>query len=345
MDNAHVGYGVGAYGEADDLNARLTRCEHDRICLTADDDREYTFLRRRMATGHLVRPHPGMFARSDYWLTVEADERHRIIARTLQRLHPDWTFAGLTAACLWRLDHGRYLDRDAAISIAATNHDVGIGRTATLRRQYLPRWEFDRTVTRDGVRVTGIVRTLFDCGRLYAFRDAMPFFDSAIRAGHVTREELVAAYDAPRLGRNQHKPRLLARYANGLSENGGESFCYATMMEEGVATPRQQVEFTHPDDPRRTFRVDFCWTLDDGSLIVAEFDGARKYVDPKMVGSRTVGDVVAAERDRQEVLQRCRVTRVVRMTFDEVWRRTPMMSKLSAAGVPMGYSRNLTSGR
>ncbi|MBT1172580.1 hypothetical protein JS528_04250 [Bifidobacterium sp. MA2] len=326
-----------------ELDNRLTHCERDRTCLIPTDRRNYMMLQRRVSRGQLVKPYPGMFARTAYWTGTDTDEQHRIIARTLQRLHPEWTFAGITAACVWRLDHGRYLDRNAAIFVAAINHDVGMNQTKQLRRQYLPRWEFGRTVVRDGVRVTGIVRTLFDCGRQYAFRDAMPFFDSAIRAGYVTREELVAAYDVPRLGRNQHKPRLLARYANGLSENGGESFCYATMMEEGAATPQQQVEFTHPDDPRRTLRVDFCWTLDDGSIVVAEFDGARKYVDPKMVGSRTVGDVVAAERDRQELLQRCRVARTVRMTFDDVWRRTPMMSKLSAAGIPMGYSRNLTS--
>lgn len=339
----HIHPATGRYAhamndtESTSLHARITRCERTRLCLSARDARDYTFLRRRVETGRLVRPYPGLFVRGAYWASIEPDERHRIVARTLQRLHPRWTFTGLTAACLWRLDHGRYLDRDAAVSIAATGHAVGMNRTKTLRRHYLP--PNQPIATCDETRVTGIARTLFDCGRLYSFRDSLPFFDSAIRTGLITRDALIDAFDAPRLGINQRRPQLLAQYANGLSENGGESFCYATMLEEGVAAPRQQVTFTHPRG--RTFRVDFCWILDTGTTVVAEFDGARKYVDPRMTGSRTIGEVVADERNRQTLLGDCGVGAIARLTFDDVWRRRPMIDKLTAIGVPVDTARRL----
>ena len=322
-------------GRFADLQTRLLHSERNRLCVHAGNRRDYTFLCRQTAAGRIVRPYPGMFARTERWEATESDERQRIIARTLQQRHPTWTFAGITAACLWRLDHSRYLDRRAPIVIAAVGHDVGMGSRGRLQRCYLPSRDIEQVEIRDGVRVTGITRTLFDCGRRYDFRDAMPFFDAAIRDGHITRDALLAAYDEPRLGLHQEKPMRLAQHANGLSENGGESFCYATMVESGVMLPRQQVEFVHPDDSRRRLRVDFLWELAGDVSIVAEFDGMRKYVDPEMTGGRVGGEVVADERARQDMLQRCGVNRIVRLTFDEVLKRGPMVGKLLEAGVPM----------
>ena len=117
------------------------------------------------------------------------------------------------------------------------------------------------------------------------------------------------------------------------SENGGESLARGTMIEAGFSIPQLQIPFTDPTTGER-FRVDFLWRADDGRIIVGEFDGTAKYVDPEMTGRKSIQETVQTERNREQALRRAGVTEVVRFTFDDVLQRNPLIAKLRRAGVP-----------
>ncbi|MFR4548212.1 MAG: hypothetical protein ACLT4Y_07845 [Bifidobacterium breve] len=51
-------------------------------------------------------------------------------------------------------------------------------------------------------------------------------------------------------------------------------------------------------------RVDYWWRRADGTVVVGELDGVRKYVDPSMTSGRDIRNVVDDERDRQRCLER-----------------------------------------
>ncbi len=51
------------------------------------------------------------------------------------------------------------------------------------------------------------------------------------------------------------------------------------ITELSFGIPLLQVQFMNPDNPAMPYRVDFCWKLADGRIIVAEYDGMAKYAD------------------------------------------------------------------
>ena len=96
------------------------------------------------------------------------------------------------------------------------------------------------------VRVTSPARTLVDCALLYPFEHVLSMFDSALRRGLVTREEIVAVCDGLRV--DCGPVFRLLHYADARSENGGESFCRAVSIEEGFVPPQLQHTFLQPRD-------------------------------------------------------------------------------------------------
>ena len=325
---------MGTYGT---IRNKLADAQMRRQCLYAADSRECAYLNRMTKDGDVLRPYPSMYVECQYWGSLNPVEKMLHVMRTLAIRHPNMVFAGISAACAWGLEHSFHLhSNDDRIMLASSGGTPRNGYCERIRRFYVPQHEIERACEISGVRVTTIERTLFDCGRLYEGRSALSFYDSALRQGMISREDLIAYCDEPHRARNQHQSRALARFANGLSENGGESFCYATMAEEGMMLPEQQAEFSDMHNAGQLYRVDYLWKLPDGRLIVGELDGQQKYVDVSMTNGRSVEGVVVRERNRQEALKAGGVTQIVRWFFADAVRRSPMIDKLTAAGVPCG---------
>ena len=173
-------------------------------------------------------------------------------------------------------------------------------------------------------------RTLVEAAIDLDFRFALPIFDSALAKG-ITKEEIAA--DCVQWRIDYARVFRLLRYANERSENGGESLARGTIIEGRFLTPRIQVTVTDPQT-NTEYRVDFVWKLDDGRVIVAEYDGTQKYVDPAMTDNRSIQEVVAKERARDEGLKRAGATEIVHFTYADVIERTPLRVKLIKAGVP-----------
>lgn len=290
------------------------------------------------AEGELVRPYPNMFVEKGHWEACSPPERMKLVMKTLARQRTGIVFAGLSAAVALGLEHSYYLHQQDDRICIAKDSGSSTGYCDRVRIMYVSKANIAQAVVANGLRVTSPLQTLFDCGRHYEFRDAVGLFDSALRMGTLTKDQILEYCEEPRHGIDRSKALRVAKFANGLSENGGESFCYATMEEEGLMLPKQQVEFTDPNDASAVYRIDYLWQLDDGRMIGGEFDGQQKYVDPSITNGRSLTMTLDMERRRQRALEARGIT-MVRWFFADALRRRPLVNKLTAAGVPMRTAR------
>ncbi|NEG88644.1 hypothetical protein [Bifidobacterium aerophilum] len=304
----------------------LADAERTRRCAFGGNKALRSAFERRAAAGVLARVFPNMYVDPQYWAALDPPDRTLHIVRTLHERHPQWVFAGLVAATVHGFEHQWSL-HDGGVSIVSSDENTA-SSLARVRRLYAPGCPAEIV---DGLPVTGKPRTVVDCCMLFDFRFALPIMDSALRQG-VTKRDIIAT--CGRLRADCTDALRALHYADVNSENGGESLMRGTIIEAGLMVPQTQVVFADPVSGKR-YRADFAWRLDDGEIVVAEFDGARKYVDPAMTDGRSIHGVVQEEREREAALMRAGVTRIVRCTFDDVILVDALICKLRSAGVPM----------
>lgn len=320
-----------------DRLARLIElAEQEQRCVYADEPADLYAIRRRVRECTLVNPFRGMYAEAEYWHGLNPTEQAMHIIRTLARRKPHRVFAALSAAAVYDLEHSWSLHSNGLV-VVATRNTTG-GRTyEKVQRIYVRESDWADVMKQGGIRVTSPARTLVDCGLRLAFVDALAIFDSALRKQLVTAEEVESICGT--LRQDCAPVRKLLQYADPASENGGESFCRAVIIELGLEPPQLQVEFRDPDAPANVIRVDFLCRTSDGRVIVLEFDGMRKYVDPSMTNGRDVQQVVLDERRREESLKKAGVTVILRTDYREVRQGSGLFAKLSRAGVPLAEAR------
>ncbi|KAA8829291.1 hypothetical protein [Bifidobacterium tissieri] len=308
------------------IETLLDNAQQARRCAAGANESQRKSLRLRAHQQLLVTPYRNMYARPEYWQSLSPPERHLHVARTLSELHSAWTFAGLTAVCAYGLEHSYALHRELTVHIASTTNVVN-RKNALLRRIHVHNIQRYRT---NGIPVTDIRRTLIDCASMYSFTDTLPMFDSAARKG----VSLIGLPESCRaLGIDSANVVALCTYADPLSENGGESFARATIIELGFIVPRLQRPFTNPTNPNAPLRADFTWELPGGIIIVGEFDGMEKYVMNDTTRN-SVQARVHAERERENQLKAQGVTTIVRFEFEDLTHPERLERKLLQAGVP-----------
>lgn len=297
-------------------------------CLYGGNARQRAAVRRRAQTGAFVNPHYGLYAEQSYWTGLSPAQRYLHVLRALARKHPNWVFTSVSAAaiyqleCPWSLHDGMvYIASDSAINGYASR-DVRKIFVAPIHAHIV-----------NGLPVVTLERALVDFALRHKFPQALPIFDSAMRIYQYSQEKVIEICDS--LRRDCGPVFRLLYYVDGRSENGGESFCRAVIIELGFIAPLLQQEFIDPKNPRKSYRVDFLWVLPDGRIIVAEFDGMRKYTDPSMTDWKTTRQVVHEEREREDALRQAGVTTIVRIDYQEASLGYPLARKLRDAGVPM----------
>lgn len=315
---------------SEEIASLLEEAERNGSCLAATSRRLRRDLVRRVQTGELVSPLPHLYVRADLWRRLSLTERTRRLIAGLSRLHPSWTFCGTSAAVMHGLCLSEAVQRPIEVAAASRTQRHPTGDVA---RRYV---SGDRPTLAAGVPVTSIERTVFDCARRLGLREGLAVADSALRLGALDRERL-AAY-VREMGPHHHGYRtalLVAALADPRPENGKESIARATMYELGFALPDLQVPFADPMDPSRVFRVDFLWTLPDGTVIIGELDGGEKYRDPVMSG----GSPLVALRGERRRESRLTIDRpkIVRFSPDEVDDVAFLNRLLETFGVPRDH--------
>ena len=300
-------------------------------CAWTSDRRIRDAFRHLVSQGEAFSPAPGLFVGRAYWAGCDAAARHLHIARAAGNKHPEWVFCGPTAA----LAHGlsisyRHLRKLHVVhatggrwSSVSVEHYRSIGPSASFG---------DMVVAAQGLRLTSKERSVVDCMRAMEFADGLAVADSFLRQTGVDGVSLGQAVERCGAGlRGVGRARMVAARADGRSESGGESIARARMIELGFVAPELQAEFTDPMTGL-TSRVDFLWELPDGSRVIGELDGRRKYVDPEMTGGRAMLDVLADERLRESRLTRN--ARVLRFSYYDLQRPRYFARLLDSFGVP-----------
>ena len=307
--------------------ARLKGATEQGALLVTHNNAELMWLRRHVGTDDIAEPEPHLYCFQDDWDALTPSERSLRSIKGLAEFHPDWAFWGYDAALVWGLEvpndlfGPRFLVKTGCTAALS-------GGCRLLRPQMAGALECV-----DGVRVTPFWRTVEDCLLRAPFSYGLAIADSALRAKGSSRDELCERLRADCDGRRGYRrAQVIASHADGLSENGGESRFRAFFIACGFPVPELQVEFRDPLDPSQVFRVDYFWTLEDGTCVIGELDGRGKYTLQAGEGRKSV-DPFVAERQRESHLTMLG-HKVLRFTFDELKDPGKLVEKMRLAGIP-----------
>ena len=311
----------------------LEEAEEQRMCAAPTAPSKKRVLRRALGSGEVTSPVRGIYASRQYWEELSASDRAMHQIRALAKLHPDWVFAGPSAGLIHGFSLASEQFHRPTIATSKAAHSrcaVDVSRIVVTG---------DHTTTRNGIRVTSFLRTLYDCVRTSGFGRGLAIADSAAKMKGITGERLANNLSVICERRSSSKMVVeVARLADGRSENGGESIARAAMMHLGFAVPDLQREVIDPIEPEHSYFVDFAWELLDGTTLFGELDGKAKYTDIDMTGGRDVTEVLLSERRREARLTMgSRPVKVMRFSFAEVCDLASFARLLRSYGVPPAW--------
>lgn len=318
----------------DRVEYQLSIAESEQSCLVAFRPAERRALARRVNEDEgsdegLVTPFPGMYARRSTWKELEPDEQALWVVNGAAALHPRWAFCNVSAALVYGL--GVAWDSLGKLHVASTSSNRAAS-TELVERHYVSHPVLRKI---EGVLVTDLMDTVFDCLRTLPRGQALAIADSALaRMGGDAQglvEKLAASY---RGYKGVAKALDVAALADARSENPGESIARETMISLGYAVPDLQFEIPDPLESYKTYRVDFAW-LDDGGapLVFGELDGYRKTANAKYMGGRSAEQVLADERRRESRITAYGVP-VARFSLAEAKNAYRLDAILDRFGVP-----------
>lgn len=308
----------------------IIQAESEGVLLRGMNTMRRQLLERYTTMGHLVQVATGMYCRKSFWEHLSFRERGMCMIRTIAVAHPDWVMGYVSAVWLWDLTESLYLHQSVHV-VRSTGNRVRSGWNVSFHHA-----QGIEVRRRKGILTTDLVRTVFDCARSLPFGEGLAIADTAMREYRLTREELERYCSGHARCKGIAAARRVCRFADPLSENGGESKVRAKILDWGFRPPRLQVPMVDPMNGRIR-RVDYLWQTDDGRIIILELDGREKYENLAMTGGRDAIAVVLDEKDRETNLTLDPKVTVVRTTMQE-FRERPwdVKKKLILAGVPMG---------
>ncbi len=320
-----MGRGIGK-----ELMDHLWDAHNSKTCLIPKSSTEARCLRNALNRGDVVSPAPKVYAIPELWDKLSPLDKELYKIHALAKLHPDWVFAGPSAAALQGLYVSHRLLGKTHVATSRHSHSRS---SESITRHVINGCEPTHV---DGVLVTPIARTAFDCIRDADFRAALCIADSALRVMGVEAAALVEGLGKIRsLPASKERVLAIAALANRLSESGGESTARAVMIEEGFMWPMLQKEVTDPVDKSKYFRVDFYWHLPGGD-VAGELDGREKYRNSEMTDGRNTVDILADERLRESRVSGTNV-KIMRFSYNDVMNTEFFCHLLTCYGIPRGF--------
>lgn len=309
---------------------------HGACCAPLSQVDKMACQRRAQYDSEIISPFPGLYSRTTFWdqLRWPCDQALPII-RGLARLHPAWTFSHVSAAVV----HGLQVSGTSPKTIHIASHVKGRAPFG-IQKYTLSSADAAECVSVDGVQVTSLWRTVFDCLCSLPTVEGLVVADSMLRK---TRHDAVWLVSNLRAKYRNHnglsRAIAIARFADGRSENGGESHARAMIIKLGYETPELQAVFPDPVDATRSYRTDFTWWSGfDTPLVIGELDGYCKTEDDRCLQGRFPSRVLADERRRES-----RITAVgapiMRFSFSEARNAALFERLLDAFSVPKRQGR------
>lgn len=313
-----------------EIDVFMREAERCGACLESFPGRLHRALERCVKSGELVSPLPRLYARAEVWRALSKTEQALSMMRALHELHPDWVFCGTSAAVAHGLSVSNRLQEPLQVATSSGARRYHGGRIVAVHMR-------DETaVMASGVPVTALERTVFDCMRRHSFPEGLAIADSALHAGKLGGDALIAYVRS--MGsryRGFRQAEMTASFADPRPDNGMESIARATMYQLGYQMPDLQVPVQDPMSPGRILHVDFMWVLPDGTIIIGELDGGEKVWNPEMNGG---SPLVALRRERR---RESRITidrpKIIRFSPEEVGDLYEFNRLLGTFGVPRDH--------
>ena len=257
---------------------------------------------------HSVRR--GTYVLRETWEAADDLERHRISTAALALvLTGPATLSHVTAA----VDHDlAMLEPDLTVLHVTRNGPSGTRVEAGLAHHggALPDHHVERRES--GLDVVTRARAALDVARSSTRMEAaVAVLDSALRDG-VSRADLEEVLDVCRGWRGGRLAGGAVSWADGRAANPGESWSRVELIRQGV--PPDDLQVALYDDDGLIGYGDFGW---DG--VIGEFDGRVKYAVDRAAGPDGAGDVLWAEKRREDRI-RARGYEMVRWTYADLSR-------------------------
>ena len=315
------------YGIRNDLREQFDEAFRVGRFVWPKSKQEAGRMRKAWRRGDLVRLARRVYALREQLDTLNPVERELYTIRTLAALYPSWVFSHTSAAVVHNLEVGYGQLGTIHVACNIKSHTRSRGNIC---RHVINSDSFAQV---DGINVTSLERTTFDCMRTGRFPRALAIADSALRktgkdVGHFVEafERLHGAHE------NKRRPIEIMAYADGRAENGGESVARASMIKLGYEVPDLQVEVPNLFDRTQPYRVDFYWDLKSGP-VAGELDGHNKYVDHTMTKGKSMLEVFSDERLRESRISGSDV-RVMRFSYTDVRNYKLFGHLLDVFGIP-----------
>lgn len=280
---------------------------------------------RRVLAGSLVMPYRGMYAEATSWGQSDWRKNMRRIIKSFSQQRADRVLCLHSAAFM----HGLWVPKaevESRIHVVGSNGHGSRWVACHCIRDAQP-------CSKEGLLLTSLERTAFDCIANLGFRFGLGVADSYLRITGVTAEEAFCRLREQFGGRPGFaRIRAAFEHADARSENGGESYARAVMVENHVMPPELQVEIPNPENPAHSYRTDYFWEIKPQPA-GGELDGFEKMWNPEMLGGRTTYQMLRDERMRESLVTATGI-RIVRFTYDMAVRTTPLLRRLDAFGIP-----------
>ncbi len=268
---------------------------------------------------HQVRR--GVYVEASLWADLLPGQRHAALAHATllcTRREPPPVLAAAAAAAVW----GMPRVEEWPASVTVLSHSRRDSASGLLRPVVGAETE---PVLLAGASVTSAARTLTDLARTCSLATAVAAADHALRHGLCSRAELAVEVEAIPAGTRGRRAAALVRdLADPGSMSAGESLSRVQMFLLDLPRPRLQVE--HSDDVGLIGYTDFGWPG-----VAGEFDGRVKYRVPDGADPQRAGEVLWAEKLREDRLRR--KVRVARWVWRTACHRPALARVLGEVGI------------
>lgn len=293
-------------------------------------------LAARCRAGALTRIRHGVYVDGPAWAALSEWEKYRLgVSAAAETFVAPTVFARHSAASVWgipTIGYGR------PIHALTLKNDGGRSR-AGVKRHYARFAGLD-VVERDGLLVTGRIRTVLDLAAYTPFSQAVVPVDHILKAGTtcglapVSKEELLAAVEGNYTAAAAQRILAAVEFGDPRSGSAGESYGRALMWAAGFEAPALQYEIR--DRSGRVGFSDYFWAE---GRVAGEFDGVVKYMKPEYLKGRTASQAVVDEKRREDRMRAAGFS-VVRWVWRDLMSPARLESALSAAGVPRRRARS-----
>lgn len=290
---------------------------------------------RALASGSMIRLHPGVHITASRLEALSLDERYllRVVAAG-SRLHRLDVLSHWSAAALWGLPSVDPWPDAVHSTVPASST---LASTRSLRR-HRARRGIGTVCELLGLPMTSLARTVVDIAATSQFPAAVAATDAALflvaRGAHAEQTlpsfqaELSGELDELGAGPGSARARRVVDFADERADRPGESLSRVTMHLLGARPPELQHRVVGVSG--RTWHTDFGWP-EFGA--VAEFDGRAKYTEARYLAGRTPAQAVYDEKLREDDI-RPNVRAFGRWDWRTARSRDRMRSAITRLGVP-----------